>query len=196
MKKLLRLISLLLSAILLISAMNIGVFAETVTKLSHTVFRGEKNLDGWYPSFITQYMQPQEMESFIKAIQKKDAIIEITYSGSANLSLLLQSYTIKQNGSYTWASYDDCKVKSSDGKKVATFSASGLINAYTSKKHADDGSNLSEPKVLNFGVGGNGNTVYSIVVRWTESGVPGINFSPSVTYQTMDGWVLWFYVVW
>ncbi len=189
MKKMLRLISLLLSAILLISAMNIGIFAETVTKLSHTVFSGEKKLDGWYPSFITQYMQPQEMESFLNAIQKKGATIEVTYSGSKSISLLLQSYNIKEeNKHYTWAAYDDCKLKNSDGKKVASFSASGLINAYTSKKHEDDGSNLSLSKVLNFGVGGEGNTVYSIIVRWTESGTPGITFDPSVTFQTMDGW--------
>lgn len=188
MKKSLRLISLLLSAILLISAMNIGAFAETTTKLSHTVFSGEKKLDGWYPAFITQYIQPQEMESFLKAIQKKGATIEITYSGSANVSLLLQSYTINDNGHYTWATYDDGKLLSSGSKKVISFSASGLINAYTSTKHEDDGSNLSLSKVLNFGVGGEGNTVYSIIVKWSESGVPGINFDPSVTYQTMDGW--------
>ncbi len=188
MKKALRLITLLLSAIMLISAMNIGAFAETVTKMSHTVFSGSKKLEGWYPAFITEYLEQENMQSFIKAIQKKGAAIEVTYSGSANISLLLQSYTIKKGGSYTWAAYDDCKVKNSDGKKVASFSASGLIKAYTSKKHDDDGSSLSLSKVLNFGVGGEGNTVYSIVVRWTESGVPGINFDPSVTYQTMDGW--------
>lgn len=188
MKKTLRLISLLLSAIIMISALNISVYAETVTKLSHTVFSGTKKLEGWYPAFITEYKEQDKMQSFINAIQKKGATIEVTYSGSADIGLLLQSYTIKQNGSYTWASYDDCKVKNSGDKKIASFSASGLIKAYTSKKHDDDGSSLSLSKVLNFGVGGEGNTVYSIVVRWSESGVPGINFDPKVTYQTMDGW--------
>ncbi len=186
--KLFKLICIALSAVMLICSLNVAAFAEKVTNLSYTVFSGEKKIEGWYPSFITQYKQPDEMDDFLKAIQKEGAVIEITYSGSANVNLLLQSYPIKQNGSYTWATYNGGKLKSSGTKKVISFSASGLINAYTSKKHDDDGSNLSLSKVLNFGVSGEGNTVYSIVVKWSESGVPRIDFDPSVTYQTMDGW--------
>ena len=71
---------------------------------------------------------------------------------------------------------------------MAVFSAEDFIDTYTSTKHADDGSYLRLDNVMNFGVDGNGNTVYSIIVRWTIKGDPGITVDLDTRYQTFEGW--------
>lgn len=171
--------------------LSMGITVAADTPASFTVFDGQRKLasDSWYPSFITQYMESAKMDSFIQAIQHDGATIEVTYTGNAKVGLLLQSYPVK-SGSQTYpsATISNPTVTTSGNRKVATFKASDLIKAYTSTKHPDDGSYLSLNNVLNFGVDGAGNTVYSVVVRWTYPGDPSINIDTSSTHQTMEGW--------
>ncbi len=187
MRKILKSASVILSIIILVLSCSVSLFADT--KMSYTLFEGEQVLDGWYPSFMLQYAEPAKANSFMSAIQNEDATIEITYTGSANMSVMLQSYPVAGGDNYTPATYSvSTQKQSSDGKKIAVFSAEDLINAYTSTKHGDDGSNLRLDNVMNFGVDGSGNTVYSIVVKWTVKGDPGINIDLDTRYQTFDGW--------
>lgn len=161
-------VSIVLAVVILVSSLSFSAFADV--QRSYTVFKGEKKLEGWYPAFITEYMESAKMSRFISAAKNSGATIEVTYSGNSSISLLLQSYTKKVGGSYTWATYSKSTVKLSGDKKIAVFSASGLLKAYTSKKHEDDGSYLSLNNVLNFSIDGSGNTVYSVVVKWTSKG--------------------------
>lgn len=71
---------------------------------------------------------------------------------------------------------------------MAVFSAEDFIKNYTSTKHGDDNSYLRLDNVMNFGVDGNGNTVYKIEVKWTIKGDPGIAIDLDKRYQTIDGW--------
>ncbi len=176
-----------LAAVMAAAALTVGVSA--VTPASHTVFTGERLLEGWYPSFITQYQQPDAMDSFITAIKNDGAAIEVEYTGNAEIGLLLQSYPVKDGSqNYPHASIGGGKVTEKNGHKLATFEAAKLIEKYTSTKHPDDGSNLSLSNVLNFGVGGSGDTVYSIVVRWEYPGDPSLDISLDKEFQTITGW--------
>lgn len=174
---------------ILTALLPMTVFVSADTSASYTVFSGEQKIEGWYPSFITQYMEPAKMDGFIEAIQHDGAVIELTYTGSASPALLLQSYPVKDGSqSYPHASYDKYTSSTSGGKKVATFDAKGLIERYTSTKHTDDNSNLRLDNVLNFGIGGEGNTLYSVVVKWSYKGNPAINVDLKKTHQTIEGW--------
>lgn len=181
--------ALALTLAVLTAYLSMGITVSADTPANFVVFEGTKKIDGWYPSFITQYMDSAKMDGFIEAIQHDNATIEVTYTGSAGVGLLLQSYPVKDGSqSYPHASINNPVVTTSGSRKVATFKAADLIKTYTSTKHPDDNSNLSLSKVLNFGVGGEGNTVYSVVVRWSYPGDPGININLDKTHQTIEGW--------
>lgn len=186
MKKLIKAVSVVLAALMLLTTLSVVSFADTPAK--YTLFEGEQVLDGWYPSFFLQYAEPEKASNFLEAIQNDGATIEITYTGSANLSLLLQSYPVNGGDNYSFATFSRYTTKTDGDKKVAVFSAEDFIDTYTSTKHADDGSYLRLDNVMNFGVDGNGNTVYSIIVRWTIKGDPGITVDLDTRYQTFEGW--------
>ena len=186
MKKIIKAVSVMLSLLMLISCITVVSFADTPA--SYTLFSGEQKLDGWYPSFVIQYAEPAKMSSFLSAIQNEGATIEITYTGNANISIMLQSYPVNGGDNYTPATYSYHTTKNSGGKKVAVFSAEDFIKNYTSTKHGDDNSYLRLDNVMNFGVDGNGNTVYKIEVKWTIKGDPGIIVDLDTRYQTFDGW--------
>ena len=186
MKKLIKAVSVVLAALMLLTTLSVVSFADTPAK--YTLFEGEQVLDGWYPSFFLQYAEPEKASNFLEAIQNDGATIEITYTGSANLSLLLQSYPVSGGDNYSFATFSRYTTKTDGDKKVAVFSAEDFIDTYTSTKHADDGSYLRLDNVMNFGVDGNGNTVYSIIVRWTIKGDPGITVDLDTRYQTFEGW--------
>ncbi len=186
MKKVIKAVSVVLAALMLLTTLSVVSFADTPSK--YTLFEGEQVLDGWYPSFFLQYAEPEKASNFLEAIQNDGATIEITYTGSANLSLLLQSYPVSGGDNYSFATFSRYTTKTDGDKKVAVFSAEDFIDTYTSTKHADDGSYLRLDNVMNFGVDGNGNTVYSIIVRWTIKGDPGITVDLDTRYQTFEGW--------
>ena len=186
MKKVIKAESVVLAALMLLTTLSVVSFADTPAK--YTLFEGEQVLDGWYPSFFLQYAEPEKASNFLEAIQNDGATIEITYTGSANLSLLLQSYPVSGGDNYSFATFSRYTTKTDGDKKVAVFSAEDFIDTYTSTKHADDGSYLRLDNVMNFGVDGNGNTVYSIIVRWTIKGDPGITVDLDTRYQTFEGW--------
>ena len=186
MKKIIKAVSVMLALLMLIGSITVVSFADTPA--SYTLFSGEQKLDGWYPSFVIQYAEPAKMSSFLSAIQNEGATIEITYTGNANISIMLQSYPVNGGDNYTPATYSYHTTKSSGGKKVAVFSAEDFIKNYTSTKHGDDGSYLRLDNVMSFGVDGNGNTVYKIEVKWTIKGDPGIIVDLDTRYQTFDGW--------
>ena len=186
MKKLIKAVSVVLAALMLLTTLSVVSFADTPAK--YTLFEGEQVLDGWYPSFFLQYAEPEKASNFLEAIQNDGATIEITYTRSANLSLLLQSYPVSGGDNYSFATFSRYTAKTDGDKKVAVFSAEDFIDTYTSTKHADDGSYLRLDNVMNFGVDGNGNTVYSIIVRWTIKGDPGITVDLDTRYQTFEGW--------
>lgn len=186
MKKVIKAVSVVLAALMLLTTLSVVSFADTPAK--YTLFEGEQVLDGWYPSFFLQYAEPEKASNFLEAIQNDGATIEITYTGSANLSLLLQSYPVSGGDNYSFATFSRYTTKTDGDKKVAVFSAEDFIDTYTSTKHADDGSYLRLDNVMNFGVDGNGNTVYSIIVRWTIKGDPGITVDLDTRYQTFEGW--------
>lgn len=180
-------LTVLLAAITLF--MSLGLSAHADTAAEFVVFSGSRKIEGWYPSFITQYMDSAKMADFISAISNDGAVIEIVYTGNASPSLLLQSYPVKDGSqTYPHASYDGYKLSTRDGKNVATFDAAGLIKNYTSVRHPDDNSYLRLDNVLNFGIGGEGNTVKSVTVKWTYEGSPSVNIDLKKTYQTMEGW--------
>lgn len=181
-----RLTALFLALLTAVLCLSIPVSADTPA--SYVVFSGEQKIEGWYPSFITQWKDSAKMSGFIEAIQQPGATIEVTYTGSAGVSLLLQSYDINGSQQYPHKNISNPNVKDSNGKKVATFVAQDLIKAYTAEKHPTDGSNLSINNVMNFGVGGEGNVVSSIVVRWSYSGNPSVTVDTKKTYQTIEGW--------
>ncbi len=186
-KRIISILTALATVLAFVLSLAPAVYADT--EASYTVFEGQKKLEGWYPSFITQYMEPAKMDGFIQAISHDGAVIEITYSGSSQVSILLQSYPVS-NGSqrYPHKSISNPTVTNlSNGRKLASFVAADLIKAYTSEKHPDDGSYLRLDNVLNFGIDGSGNTVYSVVVRWTYAGNPALNVDLNATYQEMDG---------
>ncbi len=181
-----RLLAVFLAVVIAAGCMAVNVSADTAA--SYTVFEGTQKIDGWFPSFITQYMAPDKMADFISAIKHDGATIEITYTGSAQIAILLQSYPVKDGSqNYPHASISNCTTKTSGGKTVAVFKAADMIKAYTDTVHPDDNSHLSLSNVLNFGIGGEGNTIYSVVVRWTYSGDPSIKVDLRKTYQTMEG---------
>ena len=186
MKKVIKAVSVVLAALMLLTTLSVVSFADTPAK--YTLFEGEQVLDGWYPSFFLQYAEPEKASNFLEAIQNDGATIEITYTGSVNLSLLLQSYPVSGGDNYSFATFSRYTTKTDGDKKVAVFSAEDFIDTYTSTKHADDGSYLRLDNVMNFGVDGNGNTVYSIIVRWTIKGDPGITVDLDTRYQTFEGW--------
>ena len=186
MKMVIKAVSVVLAALMLLTTLSVVSFADTPAK--YTLFEGEQVLDGWYPSFFLQYAEPEKASNFLEAIQNDGATIEITYTGSANLSLLLQSYPVSGGDNYSFATFSRYTTKTDGDKKVAVFSAEDFIDTYTSTKHADDGSYLRLDNVMNFGVDGNGNTVYSIIVRWTIKGDPGITVDLDTRYQTFEGW--------
>lgn len=186
MKKVIKAVSVVLAALMLLTTLSVVSFADTPAK--YTLFEGEQVLDGWYPSFFLQYAEPEKASNFLEAIQNDGATIEITYTGSANLSLLLQSYPVSGGDNYSFATFSRYTTKTDGDKKVAVFSAEDFIDTYTSTKHADDGSYLRLDNVMNFGVDGNGNTVYSIIVRWTIKSDPGITVDLDTRYQTFEGW--------
>ena len=186
MKKLIKAVSVVLAALMLLTTLSVVSFADTPAK--YTLFEGEQVLDGWYPSFFLQYAEPEKASNFLEAIQNDGATIEITYTGSANLSLLLQSYPVSGGDNYSFATFSRYTTKTDGDKKVAVFSAEDFIKAYTSTKHGDDNSYLRLDNVMNFGVDGNGNTVYKIEVKWTIKGDPGIIVDLDTRYQTFDGW--------
>ena len=186
MKKVIKAVSVVLAALMLLTTLSVVSFADTPAK--YTLFEGEQVLDGWYPSFFLQYAEPEKASNFLEAIQNDGATIEITYTRSANLSLLLQSYPVSGGDNYSFATFSRYTTKTDGDKKVAVFSAEDFIDTYTSTKHADDGSYLRLDNVMNFGVDGNGNTVYSIIVRWTIKGDPGITVDLDTRYQTFEGW--------
>ena len=186
MKKLIKAVSVVLAALMLLTTLSVVSFADTPAK--YTLFEGEQVLDGWYPSFFLQYAEPEKASNFLEAIQNDGATIEITYTGSANLSLLLQSYPVSGGDNYSFATFSRYTTKTDGDKKVAVFSAEDFIKAYTSTKHGDDNSYLRLDNVMNFGVDGNGNTVYKIEVKWTIKGDPGIAIDLDKRYQTIDGW--------
>lgn len=186
MKKVIKAVSVVLAALMLLTTLSVVSFADTPAK--YTLFEGEQVLDGWYPSFFLQYAEPEKASNFLEAIQNDGATIEITYTGGANLSLLLQSYPVSGGDNYSFATFSRYTTKTDGDKKVAVFSAEDFIDTYTSTKHADDGSYLRLDNVMNFGVDGNGNTVYSIIVRWTIKGDPGITVDLDTRYQTFEGW--------
>ena len=185
-KKLMRTVAAVLAGITLL--LSLGLTASADTSAEYVVFTGSQKLEGWYPSFITQYKDPAKMDGFIEAIQHENAVIEIVYSGTAAPSLLLQSYPVKDGSQkYPHANYDTYKSSTKGSDKVATFEAKGLIEKYTSTKHPDDNSNLRLDNVLNFGIGGEGNAVKSVKVKWTFKGSPAINVSLDSTHQEMVG---------
>lgn len=186
MKKLIKAVSVVLAALMLLTTLSVVSFADTPAK--YTLFEGEQVLDGWYPSFFLQYAEPEKASNFLEAIQNDGATIEITYTGSANLSLLLQSYPVSGGDNYSFATFSRYTTKTDGDKKVAVFSAEDFIKNYTSTKHGDDNSYLRLDNVMNFGVDGNGNTVYKIEVKWTIKGDPGIAIDLDKRYQTIDGW--------
>ncbi len=179
--------AILTAATLFTQTVGLNVFADTPAEF--TVFSGSQKIEGWYPSFITQYKDSAKMDGFIDAIQQDGAVIEVTYTGNAAVSLLLQSYPVKDGSqNYPHASYATSKSSRKSGNNVATFDAAGLIKSYTSTKHTDDGSNLRLDNVLNFGIGGEGNTVKTVKVKWTYEGDPSINVDMKKTHQTVTGW--------
>lgn len=188
MKKLIKLLSLFLALTLAFGCLSFPAAAEETEK-SFTVFEGSKVVEGWFPAFVSSWQNPGQvsMEQLVKAMTNPNAVIEVTYTGNAGVALLLQSYPSGGN-SYPWYVLDDHSLYTSGDKKVAVFSAEKLINGYTSKKHDDDGSNLRIDNLLNFGIGGEKNTVYSVVVKWYTDGVSKIRFNPANTHQTMTGW--------
>lgn len=77
MRKFFKGISMLLAVIIMCTSVSVVSFADTPQ--SYTVFTGEKKLEGWYPAFITSWIDPPLMNGFIDAIQQPGAVIEITY---------------------------------------------------------------------------------------------------------------------
>ncbi len=181
----LRTLGVLVCAVLFVTSLSVTSFAAT--EFSFTVFSGEEEIEGWYPSFITSWIDSDLMSGFIDAISHSGATIEVTYTGTADISLLLQSGDYG-GGQYPWASYSTHTTTTSGGKKVASFSAEKLINAYTAKTHPETGEALSLDNLMNFGIGGEGNVIYSVVVRWKVSGSPSVTFDIDTTYQTIEGW--------
>lgn len=183
MKRFIRLISLVLSITIAFSCMCFPAYAEESEK-TFTVFEGSRKIEGWFPSFVSAWQNPGQVtiEQVSKAITNENAVIEVTYTGDANVGLLLMS-----GGSYLWYALDQSSIYIEGDKKVASFSAAKLINGYTSKKD-DDGNNLRMDNLFNFAIGGEGNTVYSVVVKWYTDGVSKIRYNPSNTHQTMTGW--------
>lgn len=185
-KALMRAVSVALAVITFILSVGPTAFADTSAE--YVVFSGSQKIEGWYPSFITQYKDPAKMDGFIEAIQHDNAVIEIVYTGTASPSLLLQSYPVKDGSQkYPHANYDTYKSSTKGSDKIATFEAKGLIDRYTSAKHPDDNSNLRLDNVLNFGIGGEGNTVKSVKVKWTFKGSPAINVNLKNEHQEMVG---------
>lgn len=175
------------AAVIALTGLSFSAFADTPA--SYVVFSGSKVLEGWFPSFITQYLAPDAMSEFISGIRNDGAVIEIEYTGSAEIRILLQSYPVLNGSdSYPHANIGGGVVTQVGDHKLVTFKAADLINAYTSTKHPDDGSFLRLDKVLNFGIDGAGNTVYSVVVRWVYPGDPAININLNEEYQTIAGW--------
>lgn len=189
MKGFLKKLSLILVLALALSCFSLPAAAEETEK-SFTVFEGTKKIEGWYPAFVSSYQNPGQvtMEQLKKALTNDNAVIEVTFTGNAGISLLLQSYPVSGGNHYTWYTFNDSSLYASGDKKVAAFSAAKLINGYTSTKHEDDGSYLRLDNLLNFGIGGEGNTVYSVVVKWYTDGVSKIRYNPAVTHQTITGW--------
>lgn len=185
MKRLKRIICMLLASLTLCLSLTVVSFADTPG--SFTVFTGKQKIEGWYPAFLTEWKDSEKMSDFIDAISQPGATIEVTYTGNATVSLLLQSYDYGGK-KYPHATYSKRTVKSANGKKTAVFTAAGLIKAYTSVKHDEDGKNLRLDKVMNFGIGGEGNTVTSVVVKWVRRGKPSVTFDVDKTYQTIEGW--------
>lgn len=182
-----RMLAVFLAALMTCLSVSVPVSADSLTEKTFTVFSGQQVIEGWYPSFIMKHENPTLMDGFLSAVQNPGAAIEITYTGSADISLLLMSYPQGGGNSYPWVSYGDCSIKTSGNRNVAVFSASGLINTYTSKKHDDDGQNLRLDNLMNFAIGGEGNTVYSVIVRWTTDGVPSLNINLNSAHQTIEG---------
>ncbi len=183
-----RMMTVFLAVLIACLSVNVSVSANniSVSEKSFVVFEGQKVLEGWYPSFIMKHENPTLMEGFLKAVQNVGAVIEVTYSGNSNIGLLLMSYP--QGGShYTSVTYQDSSVTVSGNRKTATFSAAGLINRYTSAKHEDDGNNMRLDNLMNFGIDGGGNTVYSVIVKWMSDGIPSLNVNLDSTHQTIEG---------
>lgn len=185
MRKFFKGISMLLAVIIMCTSVSVVSFADTPQ--SYTVFTGEKKLEGWYPAFITSWIDPPLMNGFIDAIQQPGAVIEITYKGNSSPSIMFQSGDYGGH-LYPNVSYHQCKIKNVGDKKVATFDASGIIKVYTDKKHDEDGKPLRLDHLMNFGIGGDQNVVTSVVVKWTVKGSPAVKFDVKKTYQTFDGW--------
>lgn len=183
MKRFIRLISLVLSITIAFSCMCFPAYAEESEK-TFTVFEGSRKIEGWFPSFVTAWQNPGQVtiEQVSKALTNENAVIEVTYTGDANVGLLLMS-----GDNFLWYALDQNSIYIEGDKKVASFSAAKLVNGYTSLKD-DDGNNLRMDNLFNFAIGGEGNTVYSVVVKWYTDGVSKIRYNPSNTHQTMTGW--------
>ena len=180
-----RMLAVFLAALMTCLSVSVPVSADSLTEKTFTVFSGQKLIEGWYPAFIS-WQEPDKKAQFIDACLNPGATIEVTYTGNAAISLLLQSHPTTGNH-YTWATYDTSTLTFSGGRTTASFSAAGFLNRYTSTKHEDDGSYLRLDNTCNFGIGGEGNTVYSVIVRWTTDGVPSLNINLNSAHQTIEG---------
>ena len=180
MRRFFKLLAVLIVCVMAVSSVSITGWAAE-TPMSFTVFEGSKLIDGWFPAFVSSWQNPGSVtiDQLKAALDHPYATIELVYSGNATPELLLQSYPVSGGTHYTWATDSDCEITVNGDRKTAVFSAQSLVNKYTSTKHQDDGSYLSLDNLLNFSVGGEGNTVYSIVVKWIDNGTSKIIIDPS-----------------
>ena len=189
MRRFFKLLAVIIVCVMAVSSVSITGWAAE-TPMSFTVFEGSKLIDGWFPAFVSSWQNPGSVtiDQLKAALDHPYATIELVYSGNATPGLLLQSNPVSGGTHYTWATDSDCEITVNGDRKTAVFSAQSLVNKYTSTKHQDDGSYLSLDNLLNFSVGGEGNTVYSIVVKWIDNGTSKIIIDPSSRHQTIAGW--------
>ena len=160
-----------LTALVTVLALSLTAFAEEklfaldapATPDPRLPFKTGFEVSGWYPAVITEYSAPDIADQFIEAIQKENAKIAITYTGDAEIDLLLQAY---DSDKYTHATSGPAESveDTADGKKRAIFDCASLIAKYTGTPSGTGTGTLSLDDVLNFSIGGEGNTVYAVEV--------------------------------
>ena len=135
--------------------------SETVKNFGKPV-DGFELTDGWCDTIMCQYADSGTMAAFLAAIKNPGSKLVIEYEGEADISLVLQVYE-----NYTWEGFSTGTVADVDGTvKSKTFDCKAMIAALEAKTYEQDGQTLNckIDRLMNFNVGGKGNTLRSVKV--------------------------------
>lgn len=135
--------------------------SETVKNFGKPV-DGFELTNGWCDTIMCQYADSGTMAAFLAAIKNPGSKLVIEYEGEADISLVLQVYE-----NYTWEGFSTGTVADVDGTiKSKTFDCKAMIAALEAKTYEQDGQTLNckIDRLLNFSVGGKGNTLRSVKV--------------------------------